>query len=104
MKTLTHHSNPVVTFLKALINSRGELLRQQKGNTSDPVIIKHEKLRKAFEYALSIPTTDKGWAVFLSKNEADLRHIMLGYHSKQRKSLEEKWAKAFLFTLKANEL
>ncbi len=92
--------NPIVTFLKALINSRGELLRQQRGNTSDPVIIKHEKLKKAFEYALSIGTTDKGWAVFLSKHEADLRHIMLGYHSKQRKSLEDKYNKAYFETLK----
>jgi len=88
-------SNPIVTFLKALINSRGELLRQQKGNCSDPVIIKHDKLKKAFEYALSINTTDKGWAVFLATHEASIKHIFLGYHSKQRKSLEDKYNKAY---------
>lgn len=99
-----NHSNPIVTFLKALINSRGELLRQQKGNTSDPTIIKHEKLKKAFEYASSIKTTDKGWCLFLATHEADIKHIFLGYHSKQRKSLEEKFNAAYFFCLAINKI
>ena len=101
---LTNHSNPIVTFCKALINSRGELLRQNVGNTSTAVLIKHEKVKKAFEYASSINTTDKGWANFLAIHEADLKHIMLGYHSKQRQSLEEKFNKAYFFCLNINTL
>jgi hypothetical protein len=93
--TLTNHSNPVVTFCKVLINSRGELLRRNVGNTTSPVLIKHEKVKKAFDYASSINTTDKGWANFLAIHEADLKHIMLGYGSKQRKSLEDKFNRAF---------
>ena len=94
------HSNPIVTFCKALINSRGELLRRNVGNTTSPVLIKHEKVKKAFEYASSIKTTDKGWANFLATHESSLRYIMLGYHSKQRKSLEEKFNKAYYHAIK----
>ena len=98
------HSNPVVDFCKALIYSRGELLRRNVGNTSSPVLIKHEKLRKAFEYASSINTTDKGWANFLATHESSLRYIMLGYHSKQRQSLEDKFNAAYFYCLNTNTL
>lgn len=98
------HFNPIVDFCKALINSRGELLRRNVGNTTSPVLIKHEKVKKAFEYASSINTTDKGWANFLATHEADLKYIMLGYHSKQRQSLEDKFNAAYFFCLNINTL
>ena len=100
MNLSKHHSNPIVEFCKALINSRGELLRRNVGNTTIPVLIKHEKVKKAFEYASSIKTTDKGWANFLATHEADLKYIMLGYHSKQRQSLEDKFNKAYYHAIK----
>lgn len=99
---LTNHSNPIVEFCTKLINARGELLRLSKGNTSAPVMIKHERVRKAFEYAVSINTNDKGWCAFLSKHEADLRAIMILGNSKIRKPLEEKFNKAFYYHLKNN--
>jgi hypothetical protein len=89
------HSNPIVEFCTKLINARGELLRLNKGNTSAPVMIKHEKVRKAFDYAKSINTNDVGWCRFLEKHEADLRAIMILGNSKIRKPLEEKFNKAF---------
>lgn len=102
--SLTNHSNPIVEFCTKLINARGELLRLSKGNTSAPVMIKHEKVRKAFEYAKSINTNDVGWCKFLSKHEADFRAIMILGNSKIRKPLEEKFNAAYFFTLTTNSL
>lgn len=89
------HDNPIHTFVKALVNSRGFLLSKGIGNTSNQIRIKHEKLKHDFDYACSIATTLKGWAAFLAKNEGLCREIMLGEKSKQRKSLEDKFNKAF---------
>lgn len=94
------HDNPIVEFCTKLINSRGELLRLNKGNTSAPVMIKHEKVRKAFDYAKSINTNDVGWCRFLEKHEADLRAIMILGNSKIRKPLEEKFNLAYYYHLK----
>jgi hypothetical protein len=96
---LTNHSNPIAEFCTKLINARGELLRLSKGNTSAPVMIKHERVRKAFEYAVSINTNDVGWCRFLEKHEADLRAIMILGNSKIRKPLEEKFNKAFYYAV-----
>lgn len=89
------HDNPIHTFVKALVNSRGFLLSKGIGNTSNPVRIKHERLKRDFDYACSISTTERGWIAFLTKNEGLCREIMLGEKSKQRKSLEDKFNKAF---------
>lgn len=94
------HDNPIHTFVKALVNSRGFLLSKGIGNTSNPVRIKHERLKKDFDYACSIATTPKGWIAFLAKHEATCKEIMLGEKSKQRQSLEEKFNKAFYYAIK----
>ena len=78
---LTNHSNPIVEFCTKLINARGELLRLNKGNTTAPVMIKHEKVRKAFDYAKSINTNDVGWCKFLQRWEKDIRHILIANRS-----------------------
>ena len=99
MSSTNHHSNPIVEFCTKLINARGELLRLNKGNTTAPVMIRHERVRKAFEYAKSINTTEKGWCKFLEKHEADLRAIMILGNSKIRKPLEDKFNKAFYYAI-----
>jgi hypothetical protein len=91
------HDNPIVEFCTKLINARAELLRLNKGNTTAPVMIKHERVRKAFNYAKSINTNDVGWCRFLEKHEADLRAIMILGNSKIRKPLEEKFNKAYFY-------
>lgn len=98
------HDNPIHTFVKSLVNSRGFLLSKGIGNTSNPIRIKHEKLKHDFDYACSIATTPKGWIAFLTKNEGLCREIMLGEKSKQRKSLEDKFNKAYFFSLNINTL
>ena len=67
----------IPAFVQTLVNSRGRLLKQAKGNCSDPVMIKHEKIVKALEYAKSISTTEAGWCKFLQKFEADIRYIFI---------------------------
>jgi hypothetical protein len=69
-------------FVQKLVNSRGRLLAANIGNTSTPVIIKHEALTKAFNYAKSIKTTEAGWIAYLKKWEADIRYLMIVNKSK----------------------
>lgn len=70
-------SKEIQSFIQGLINARGELLRQHLGNTSDQIVIQHEKLKKAFDYAKSIKTTQAGWVAFLQKWEATCRYILI---------------------------
>jgi hypothetical protein len=74
-------SKEIPNFVQSLVNSRGKLLKQAKGNCSDPVMIKHEKIAKALDYAKSISTTDVGWCKFLQKFEADIRYILIANRS-----------------------
>ena len=98
------HDNPIHTFVKALVNSRGFLLSKGIGNTSNPVRIKHERLKRDFDYTCSIATTENGWIAFLAKNEGLCREIMLGEKSKQRQSLEDKFNRAFFYCLTINKI
>jgi hypothetical protein len=64
------------------VNSRGKLLAANIGNTSTPVIIKHEALTKAFNYAKSIKTSEAGWVKFMTKWEKTVRYLMIANKSK----------------------
>ena len=70
-------SKEIQSFVQGLVNARGKLIKASIGNTSSPVIIKHEALSKAFKYAQSIKTTQQGWIAFLRKWEATIRYILI---------------------------
>lgn len=71
-------SKEIQTFVSKLLNSRGKLLTAKIGNTSDPMRIKHEKLKHAFEYAKAAYKTDKAWALFIEKHEATIKYLIIG--------------------------
>ncbi len=77
-------SKEIQSFVQNLLNSRGELLRQHLGNTSAQIVIQHEKLKKAFDYAKSIKTTQAGWIKFMEKNEAICRYLLICNKSRQK--------------------
>jgi len=74
-------SKEIQSFIQGLVNSRKKLLAANIGNTSSPVIKKHEALTKAFDYAKSIKTNEVGWIAFLRKWEKDIRHILIANRS-----------------------
>jgi len=78
----------IPAFVGTIVKGRGELLRQKIGNTSDLTTIKHEQLKKAYDYALSINTTEAGWIEFLRKNEAVIRYLIIA--NKAKKSTEDR--------------
>jgi len=67
----------IPAFVGTIVKGRGELLRQKIGNTSDLTTIKHEQLKKDYDYAMSINTSENGWINFLRKNEAAIRYLMI---------------------------
>ena len=81
-------SKEIQTFVSKLLNSRGKLLTAKIGNTSDPMRIKHEKLKQAFEYAKAAYKTDKAWALFIEKHEADIRYILIANKSRAKYEAE----------------
>jgi hypothetical protein len=72
----------IPAFVGTIVKGRGELLRQKIGNTSDLTTIKHEQLKKDYDYAMSINTSENGWINFLRKNEATIRYLMVCNKSK----------------------
>jgi hypothetical protein len=72
----------IPAFVGTIVKGRGELLRQKIGNTSDLTTIKHEQLKKDYDYAMSINTSENGWVNFLRKNEATVRYLMICNKSK----------------------
>jgi len=72
----------IPAFVGTIVKGRGELLRQKIGNTSDLTTIKHEQLKKDYDYAMSINTSENGWINFLRKNEATVRYLMICNNSK----------------------
>jgi hypothetical protein len=72
----------IPAFVGTIVKGRGELLRQKIGNVSDPINIKHEQLKKDYDYAMSINTSENGWINFLRKNEAVIRYLMICNKSK----------------------
>ena len=72
----------IPAFIGTIVKGRGELLRQRLGNTSDLTTIKHEQLKKDYDYAMSINTSENGWINFLRKNEATVRYLMICNKSK----------------------
>jgi hypothetical protein len=74
-------SKEIPDFIQGLVNSRKKLLAANIGNTSSPVIKKHEALTKAFNYAKSIKTNQTGWIKFLQKWEKDVRLILIANRS-----------------------
>lgn len=87
-------SKEIQTFVSKLLNSRGKLLTAKIGNASDPMRIKHEKLKQAFEYAKAAYKTDKAWALFIEKHEADLKYLLVC--NKSRANLEVKLFNIYL--------
>jgi hypothetical protein len=75
-------SKDIKSFIQGLVNSRKKLLAANIGNTSSPVIKKHEKLTRAFDYAKSIKTNEVGWIAFLTKHEATIRYLIIANKSK----------------------
>jgi len=71
----------IPAFIGTIVKGRGELLRQKIGNTSDLTTIKHEQLKKAYDYAISINTSQAGWVVFLTKWESVVRYLMIANRS-----------------------
>jgi hypothetical protein len=69
------------SFIPGLVNSRKKLLSANIGNTSSPVLIKHEALTKAFDYAKSIKTNQVGWIAFLRKWESVIRFLLIANRS-----------------------
>jgi hypothetical protein len=92
-------SKEIPDFVQKLVNSRGRLLAANIGNTSTPVIIKHEALTKAFNYAKSIKTTEQGWIAFLKKWEATIRYVLIA-----NRSLSAMENRLMLIVLKINSL
>jgi hypothetical protein len=78
----------IPAFIGTIVKGRGELLRQKIGNTSDLTTIKHEQLKKAYDYALSINTSQAGWVKFITKWEKVVREIMICNRAK--KSTEDR--------------
>jgi hypothetical protein len=78
----------IPAFVGTIVKGRGELLRTGKGNCSDPTTIKHEQLKKAYDYALSINTSQAGWVAFITKWEKVIREIMICNRAK--KSTEDR--------------
>jgi hypothetical protein len=78
----------IPAFVGTIVKGRGELLRQKIGNTSDLTTIKHEQLKKDYDYAMSINTSENGWINFLRKNEAAIRYLMICNRAK--KSVEQR--------------
>lgn len=70
-------SKEIQSFVQGLVNARGKLIKANIGNTSSPVIKKHEALTRAFDYAKSIKTNTVGWVKFLQRWEADIRFILI---------------------------
>ncbi len=71
-------SKEIQTFVSKLLNSRGKLLTAKIGNTSDPILIKHERLKKAFEHAKAEYKTDIAWSRFIEKHEAVIKYLIIG--------------------------
>jgi hypothetical protein len=71
----------ILNFIQKLVNSRKKLLAANIGNTSAPVIKKHEALTRAFDYAKSIKTTQAGWIAFLRKWESVIRFLLIANRS-----------------------
>lgn len=92
-------SKEIQAFVQSIVNSRSELLRQHLGNQSDTIKIQHEKLKKAFDYAKSIKTTQAGWVAFLRKWEATCRYLMICNKSKTNKE-----QKLFFIVLEISKL
>jgi hypothetical protein len=88
----------IPAFIGTIVKGRGELLRQKIGNTSDLTTIKHEKLKKAYDYALSINTSQAGWVAFITKHEKIIREIMIC--NKAKKSTEDRLFKIVVEILK----
>jgi len=88
----------IPAFIGTIVKGRGELLRTGKGNCSDPINIKHEQLKKAYDYALSINTSEKGWISFITKWEKVVREIMIC--NKAKKSTEDRLFKIIVEILK----
>jgi hypothetical protein len=78
----------IPAFVGTIVKGRGELLRQRLGNTSNLTTIKHEQLKKDYDYAMSINTSENGWINFLRKNEATVRYLMIC--NKAKKSVEQR--------------
>ena len=78
----------IPAFIGTIVKGRGELLRQKIGNTSDLTTIKHEQLKKDYDYSMSINTSENGWINFLRKNEATIRYLMIC--NKAKKSVEQR--------------
>jgi hypothetical protein len=74
-------SKEIQSFIQKLVNSRKKLLAANIGNTSSPVIKKHEALTKAFDYAKSIKTNQQGWIAFLTKWESVIRFLLIANRS-----------------------
>lgn len=98
--TQTTLSNQIQKFLSSLLNSRGRLLKAGIGNTSDPVLIKHEALKKAYDYAVSIGTNEIGWRRFVQKHEAVIRYLII--HNKSRSNKEFQLTQIILSITKSN--
>ena len=88
----------IPAFIGTIVKGRGELLRQKIGNTSDLTTIKHEQLKKDYDYAMSINTSENGWINFLRKNEATIRYLMIC--NKAKKSTEDRLFKIVVEILK----
>jgi hypothetical protein len=78
----------IPAFVGTIVKGRGELLRTGKGNCSDPINIKHEQLKKDYDYAMSINTSENGWINFIKKHEAVIRYLMIC--NKAKKSTEDR--------------
>jgi hypothetical protein len=74
-------SKEIPDFIQGLVNSRKKLLAANIGNTSSPVIKKHEALTRAFDYAKSIKTNQAGWIAFLRKWESVIRFLLIANRS-----------------------
>jgi hypothetical protein len=88
----------IPAFIGTIVKGRGELLRTGKGNCSDPINIKHESLKRAYDYALSINTSQAGWVAFLTKWEATIRYLIIV--NKAKKSTEDRLFKIVVEILK----
>jgi hypothetical protein len=88
----------IPAFIGTIVKGRGELLRQKVGNTSNLTTIKHEQLKKAYDYAISIDTSEKGWIAFITKWEKVVREIMICNRAK--KSTEDRLFKIVVQILK----
>jgi small-conductance mechanosensitive channel len=92
-------SKEIHDFVQSVVNSRTELLRQHLGNQSDAIKIQHERLKKAFDYAKSIKTTQAGWVAFMRKWEATCRFLIICNKSKTNKE-----QKLFFIVLEISKL